>query len=444
MGRVAALIRLSIFLLVVTADRSSLTQAAQDPNEPAVSGYVTAVKAPNEFSVQRARVVTSSATQFVFLGGPTAQSGQAPREITVGMYVAVFGTKDYVANYVTADVVKVRNEAGEAVSGFGVIDRVLTAGAQPRFRADGYVLNVNAETEVNFTGDITALSQVNTNIWVRYKGRWNDSGEIVLSRADFLRRKIKPPKRDPHVSLAQATVFPPRSVIDFDGSLRTGGGAPQDQGGACGWYPVSLNAALQERVRRIGFSVIPQYQRELPDNDPAKIPFRFYAVEEKDIHSYLGCGNEGLVLVSADAVARLQNDDQLAALLADRVALNLQSLQGRLLDEAGLAGAASAAMSVGGPISTGANLAARTVLLRDVERKLLEQRGRMLLGYMADAGYDPWQAPEAWRLLAPSRLPKDLSKLKYPAQSEYELGILQLEYKRPSRAASAPAPAENK
>lgn len=101
-------------------------------------------------------------------------------------------------------------------------------------------------------------------------------------------------------------------------------------------------------------------------------------------------------------------------------------------------------MSVGGPISTGANLAARTVLLRDVERKLLEQRGRMLLGYMADAGYDPWQAPEAWRLLAPSRLPKDLSKLKYPAQSEYELGILQLEYKRPSRAASAPAPAENK
>jgi hypothetical protein len=30
---------------------------------------------------------------------------------------------------------------------------------------------------------------------------------------------------------------------------------------------------------------------------------------------------------------------------------------------------------------------------------------------MDDAGYDPWQAPEAWRLLAPKELPVDIHSL---------------------------------
>ena len=49
------------------------------------------------------------------------------------------------------------------------------------------------------------------------------------------------------------------------------------------------------------------------------------------------------------------------------------------------------------------------------EQQLLEeQRGRIALSLMADAGYDPWQAPEAWRLMQPKRLPGDVSALPYP------------------------------
>jgi hypothetical protein len=40
-----------------------------------------------------------------------------------------------------------------------------------------------------------------------------------------------------------------------------------------------------------------------------------------------------------------------------------------------------------------------------------EQRGRIALALLADAGYDPRQAPEAWRLLDPKHAPADPSAL---------------------------------
>jgi hypothetical protein len=61
--------------------------------------------------------------------------------------------------------------------------------------------------------------------------------------------------------------------------------------------------------------------------------------------------------------------------------------------------------------------------------KLREQRGRMALVYLADAGFNPRQSPEAWRLLAPAELPKDPSKLKYPPLARFELHLLDMEQK---------------
>jgi hypothetical protein len=70
------------------------------------------------------------------------------------------------------------------------------------------------------------------------------------------------------------------------------------------------------------------------------------------------------------------------------------------------------------------------VVKHEIGRKMEEQRGRVALSLMADAGYDPWQAPEAWRLLAPKEPAKDPSKLKYPDRAGYQLEILNLQYKR--------------
>ena len=54
---------------------------------------------------------------------------------------------------------------------------------------------------------------------------------------------------------------------------------------------------------------------------------------------------------------------------------------------------------------------------------------RMALQLLADAEFDPWQAPEAWRLLAPKNTPRDISPLKYTREGKYQLGVLKVEYK---------------
>lgn len=61
----------------------------------------------------------------------------------------------------------------------------------------------------------------------------------------------------------------------------------------------------------------------------------------------------------------------------------------------------------------------------------------MALALMADAGFDPWQAPEAWRRVVPEELPKDWETVKFPSRGGYQLGILNLQYSRGKAAAGS-------
>ena len=83
------------------------------------------------------------------------------------------------------------------------------------------------------------------------------------------------------------------------------------------------------------------------------------------------------------------------------------------------------------------------IMMNKYERVTNEQRWRVALQLMADAGYHPWQAPEAWRLAAPGKLPADTSTLKYPDHSGYQFAILNLMYKKfaPNNAAVSGSPA---
>jgi hypothetical protein len=320
-------------------------------------------------------------------------------------------------------------DPNKKISGFADIDQVITTGAGPVYRADGYTLRVSSTTNLRFTSGPTSLADVGTNVWVRYEGRRNNSGEIVLSSAEFLKPNLHLPKRDPKLSVAQVTTFPHGSMIDFDGSFRTEAFKHrlEDAGGGCGigWYPVAENAELQDRVRQIGLRLIPQYQRDLPDDDPAKIPFRFYAVQEGNFRFALGC-KDGLILIPTPVVGRMQNDSELAAVIADAVALDLQRQNVQIQADMKWIAAAEAAAYVTAGLTglTGAAIGALPFLHR-----IEEQRGRIALALMSDAGFDPWQAPEAWRMLAPIDFPKHPSKLKYPERSKYQIEILQLQYK---------------
>jgi hypothetical protein len=436
------LIHLSVGLLIVFAAAHPAARA-EDPNATVVTGYVTAIHSPGEFEVNRRHVTIVASTEFGPLDG-AAKNLQIERpDFSIGMYVRATGKMDYRTNTVIAAVIEIRDETEQNISGAGVIDRVFTTGPGPVFRADGYLVRVTPETDVHFGTGLTSLNEVGTNIWVRFEGKRNHSGEVLAAKAGFAKPKLPRHKRDPMA--VQVGAFPPGSMIDFDGYFKTESAQHRlnDGGGWCGWYVVPQDVALQQRVRRIGMSVVPQYQRDMPDDDPAKIPFRFYAVNENTIRSEIFCDN-GLVLVPLKAVERLTNDDQLAALLADGVAAELQHQGARIMLDMNLISAAEAAayITIRSATGVGAAFGGGSILKYEIQRKMEDKRAREALGLMADAGFDPWQAPEAWRLLDPRTPKKNPSKLKYPARSTYLLGILAPQYKRATpNAAGAPGAA---
>lgn len=407
-----------------------------------VRGRITAAEPPDDFDVAGDHVVLSKATEFVSSYHLQKTAKELRGLIAIGTMVEVFGSRDHASHTITATRVTVHDDVDRKVSGLGVIDRVIPSGSEPVFRADGYVLRLDGSTDAHFSNGMTALSEVGTNTWVRFEGHRIDSGDVVaVTRVEFIKPKLSIQKRDPNVSLVQVTSFPPGSLIDFDGGFRTDRNKHrmEDAGGTCGWYPVPQDPALQRRVREIGERVVPQYQRDLLADDVAKIPFRFYVVDELDIRSDLSC-RDGLVLVPAAVVGRLHNDSQLAAVLADGVAANLQRQRARVAFGLGLLKAAEVASYIA--ISP-AGIAGTKIVGHDFQRKLEDERGRIALGLMADAGFDPWEAPEAWRLLAPGQLPKDLAKLKYPARSDYLMEILWMQYKRSPNTVDVQTPGDN-
>jgi hypothetical protein len=223
---------------------------------------------------------------------------------------------------------------------------------------------------------------------------------------------------------------PPYNVSDQDAVLTQDGKVKLGTFGK--WRKIPADQALQARVRRVGMSVVPAYQKQMPANDPSKIHFLFYAVDMPKIRSEI-CSTEGLILIPEQAVKRLKSDDQLAAVLADGVAYNLQRQAARLIVDSRVLTGAYVAGQVAGAFVPGldlAELAGGASAASEADIRMEEQRGRVALSLMAGAGYNPWAAPEAWRLLAPKELPKNLDSLKYPRRSEYQLSILHLKYRK--------------
>lgn len=321
------------------------------------------------------------------------------------------------------------------ISAEGMVDRVISSGPEPVFRAVGYSFRVGPSAEVKFGKSLTALKDVQTNTWVSFEGRRDASGMIDATKAYFT--FVKMPKRKPNPMDVQVTNFPEGSKIDADKGFTFGKATfpKEDHGGWCGWYELPQDIALQTRIRELGFRIVPQYQRDLPADDPAKIPFRFYAVDGTQTRKAIFC-NRGLIMVPMVVIDRLQSDNLLAAVLAEGVAGALQQQASdargfRLpstaeLITAGSAAGVAAAMGAGAPF---AGEIGGLITGREAARKLEYERARMSLALMADAGFDPHSAPDAWRLLKPGRRPKNMDKLKDTGISRSLDETLELQYK---------------
>jgi predicted Zn-dependent protease len=186
-------------------------------------------------------------------------------------------------------------------------------------------------------------------------------------------------------------------------------------------FPPFKDAEMQARIEKIGNSLVPAYQRALPDSDPAKIDFRYQLIDTKLFREALTLP-DGIILVPHQVVERLQNDAQLAAVVAEAMACALERQEYRAEDKQKTAVAvtlAGAFVPYAGPSIAGTGESYRLKILMTE----MEQRGRVSLTLLHDAGYDIDQAPIAWWLLAPGKQ-QPLSEIEMPDRAGYLYRIL--------------------
>jgi hypothetical protein len=417
---------------------------AQRPRGVPVSGYITAVHPPNAFEVNGKQVLLKDDTQYGLIGhSHTGPSSGLRDQLQVGVYVDVKGSTDHHTRVTAARRVYLLNQTAKKLAATGVVDKLIAPGAYPIFRAAGYRVALTPATNLTFVGDTSSLAELSTNSWVQYEGRLDSTGTLVASKLKLFNPKAtrfkaipglevyhhamvpaNSPSQSPSNGQVQANavsaVPPPNisTILDTDGNLTAD--AKIRIGTFESWHRVPADLPLQERIRRIGIRLVPEYQKALPADHPSAISFRFYAVDDPDVRGEI-CYLDGLVLIPRQLLDRLKTDDQIAALLADGIAYNLQRQAARMVQQSRLEAVAVAALV---PFPLGAAIFLGAELSGDEPDPYQEERSRIALALMIDAGYDPYQAPEAWRLLAPKQLSADTRSLPYPNRSGYQLSIL--------------------
>lgn len=391
-----------------------------------VHGYVTAVHTPEGFDVSDTHILLQPLTEFRLKGRESVVSDKSlQKELRPGAYVWVLGKlKDKKP---VADAIVFREDWNQQISGLGPVNSLMEAGGERVFRADGYTIRVPASAATSFRGDVHRLDEVGAGTWLHYKGKPDSRGVIVASSADFLSTKPGKPVEVVNGLDDYGISF---SLPDFarhlDGRVKPGR--------LKSWHTIPADEALHDRLQRIGTKLIPPFQRALADNDPRKIRFQFYAVGGDDMRTFICAPRGGLIFYPRFLIERMKSDDQLAAAMAMPIAVLLQRQGiGKEMREwpAIRDQLTTAAVYAGIGYLGGFTLDMMGALPdRKIEVRAQEQIGRISISLVADAGYDPWQAPEAFRLLAARRQSDGSWSAKNTHLSEYALGILNLEYRR--------------
>lgn len=446
---------------VVAAWLGCLPSAILHAQSTTLKGYVTAVEPPDGFDINGVHVAITASTLF----GPIdarhpASNGPMHDAVTMGAWVEVAGDFDPGTKTLTARSVFFRDDAESRQAGLGVILRVISTEPELVIAADGYRIRVTTATEIDYPNDMKSAADVHAGQWALYEGKLGQDGVLVAGKIRFLPEKHAkqrqgqaapdsgPPSQTPqnpaHDDLAgEGNARPPDNIYCQTGLQRIAGDEitlTNENAKLFGndTYRITRDQALQSRIRRIGMNLVPAYQKQLASDDPAKINFLFCAVDRpaRDVIISAQLFDRGRILVPAKLAARFSNDDQLAAVLAEGVAYSLQQDAPIVVavNRTNLVEAANIAVD---SMALYRMLPGSSISNYQDTKGSYEERERVALELMADAGYDPWQAPEAWRLAAPGKLPSDTSTLKYPDQSGYQFAILNRMYKKPAPADAA-------
>ena len=394
----------------------------QPRGAPAVEGFVTRVLSPTDFSVNGIHVLCGPDTQTGRSDGKAITPG-CPEEMPfVGEGMTIFGTLAENGSAANATRIEIEVPAEKEIAGAAIVEAVHTA--PPEVFADGYRVLLPSDAAISFNPPLQTLADVKPNEWMIYKARQRADGVLIASSITFGANAGPGMERN--------------AAFDNPRAIRTK-------------LPLWPDTMMEEHIEAIGQKLIPAWQRALPDADPLKVGFHFMVVDGPRMGSEPVPLPNGLVLLPRQDVQRLQNDSQVAALLADSIACILERQTWRTRIAANAAATRESIVNATESLISSAKQAGFTGSrddLRDIIGAEYAQSGRVALNLMREAGFDIEQAPVAWWLLA--NHDKQLTAVSLPYRSATLYQALGMLWNNPaasgaeggSSTTSAPPPAQ--
>ena len=239
---------------------------------------------------------------------------------------------------------------------------------------------------------MSSLDQVTVGMAMTYEGTRNrDTGKIVAERVEFSNNDLEDGEARLWRSLSPS-VRPSQALKPAE--LRISG---------VGRFKLLPNDEVQEYIAEVGERLIPAYQRALPANDPRKIPFKFFVVQDEDVNAFALAN--GTVVVKSGLLEALDNEAQLAAVVGHEIAHSThehtwRQEQFHKKKRVGIAIAGAVAAAYGWRDLAELATLVNAAIVNGYGRSLENQADRLGLQYMVAAGYDPREAASVWKLFA--------------------------------------------
>lgn len=388
---------------------------AQDAIKPAADGYITAIPSKANFDVDGLHIQTTQSTEYIQrVVTKDSQSDTTDatlaNHLQVGQQVQIFGKKDSSGIVHAAQVILLNNPTN-SVHGFGVIQAVYADSNGSVFEADGYRIETEPTAKISYGAHVQKSAGAAPGQWLAYSGKWDSHGHIEATEIKISEFSLS--SRDKRMRKAGKNATLPPSAED---------------------------SKLQVKVSAIGNKLVPKFQKNLPADDPQKINFQFI-VADKDLLYVPLALQDGKIIVPKSVVGLLQNDDQIAAVLANGIAQVLEwqfpHYDGVQLSGKGMAQALAVGFFAPMPVVLFAPIPYDAMI--DWSAPLSDsgkEKARVALSLLQDAGYDITQAPVAWQRIG-EQYPEKRKLNGMPQQSVYLIRMIAREYTFPTGYTSA-------
>jgi hypothetical protein len=193
-----------------------VSSTAQDPAPPTIQGYITAIPSVDRIVLAGQQIRLQPNTRFEWMEDNSAHGARNIRsELKVGTFVQVYGNPHKRTEPWTPDFIKVRDDWNQKISGLSVIDKVVTTGSEPLFRADGYLIRVTPLTSISFNEEVRSRADIRPDTWLRYEGKRERTGVRVASKIAFVHAKSSS-----HTSAGPSSPSLSGPAEDEDGVIR--------------------------------------------------------------------------------------------------------------------------------------------------------------------------------------------------------------------------------